>query len=479
MQTRRALGRVLLHHEQRHLGAGLGLARRGLGGDREIALGAVGSDRSVADCGFRHDKKTFEAGAIFRGGTPGRDHLGRPDDEPKERSIMIYRILSLDGGGAWALIQVKTLMALFGGNASGHDVLASFDLVAANSGGSLTLAGLAENKRLSEILDMFRDETKRRSIFSPTRSLWQPLYKLIGLGPKYSAAAKLPAIRKLLPVTGDQALPRVAQAIPGASGQPVHLLIVGFDYDTKRAVFFRSAEVKDRPVWGSGAPANCTLAEAVHVSTNAPIDYFDAPAAIPSALDRFWDGGITGCNNPAVAATIEAITQDVAAADIRLLSIGTGTVYSALLRSSAAAFHRRSVGTILRGRLAETRHRDPGRSAGCRELYRLCDHARPYLHRWIPRPRGTHEPVDRPAAHAGWLGHLCRHDARGLRVSLRSRHGCRRTAASGRNRELLRSLARRSRAQSANPHGRCDARAGDRASTVLAGEGCVGEDFGP
>ena len=85
--------------------------------------------------------------------------------------------------------------------------------------------------------------------------------------------------------------------------------------------------MKDRPVWGSGAPANCTLAEAVHVSTNAPIDYFDAPAAIPSALDRFWDGGITGCNNPAVAATTEAITQDVAAADIRLLSIGTGTVY--------------------------------------------------------------------------------------------------------------------------------------------------------
>jgi len=91
-------------------------------------------------------------------------------------------------------------------------------------------------------------------------------------------------------------------------------------------VFFRSAEVKDRSVWGSGAPANCKLAEAVHVSTNAPINYFDAPAAIQSAPDRFWDGGITGCNNPAVAATVEAITQDVAAADIRLLSIGTGTV---------------------------------------------------------------------------------------------------------------------------------------------------------
>jgi hypothetical protein len=217
-------------------------------------------------------------------------------------------------------------MALFGANASGHDVLASFDLAAANSGGSLTLAGLAENKRLSDILDLFMNEANRRSIFSPTHSPWQPLYRLIGLGPKYSTTAKLPAIRKLLPATGDQALPTVAQAIPSASGKPVHLLIVGFDYDTNRAVFFRSAQVENRPVWGGGAPASCTLAEAVHVSTNAPINYFDAPASIPSVRDRFWDGGITGCNNPAVAATVEAITQNVAPADIRLLSIGTGTV---------------------------------------------------------------------------------------------------------------------------------------------------------
>ena len=239
---------------------------------------------------------------------------------------MAYRILSLDGGGAWALIQVKALTALFGGNARGHAVLGSFDLAAANSGGSLTLAGLIEDKRLSDILEMFKDEAKRRSIFSPTRSPWRPIYNLLGIGPKYSAAAKLTAIHSLLPTTGNKVLPDVAQTILGHSGQPVHLLIVGFDYDTNRAVFFRSAEVKDRPVWGSGTPANSTLAEAVHISTNAPINYFDAPAAISSARDRFWDGGITGCNNPAVAATIEAITQNIAAADIRLLSIGTGTV---------------------------------------------------------------------------------------------------------------------------------------------------------
>ncbi|HMN13979.1 MAG TPA: hypothetical protein PKD55_16815 [Bellilinea sp.] len=39
-----------------------------------------------------------------------------------------YRILSLDGGGTWALIQVKALMKLFGEDARGRDVLRKFDL---------------------------------------------------------------------------------------------------------------------------------------------------------------------------------------------------------------------------------------------------------------------------------------------------------------------------------------------------------------
>jgi hypothetical protein len=104
---------------------------------------------------------------------------------------VVYRILSLDGGGAWALIQVKALMALFGPDTRGHDVLASFDLAAANSGGSLTLAGLLENNQLNEILDIFKDEAKRRAIFSPTRSPLRAIYKLFGLGPKVQHCGKV------------------------------------------------------------------------------------------------------------------------------------------------------------------------------------------------------------------------------------------------------------------------------------------------
>jgi uncharacterized protein len=239
---------------------------------------------------------------------------------------MPFRILSLDGGGAWSLIQVRALMTLYGEQLSGHELLKNFDLVAANSGGSLVLAGLVENLSLKEILQYFMDETKRRSIFSPTTSIGDiVLHGILGLGPKYSATAKLPAIERLLPNTGDNPLAGSMQNVVGPSGSGVHLLIVGFDYDRNRAVFFRSAPA-GRPGWGDGQPANITLAAAVHTSTNAPVNYFDAPAAIPGAADRFWDGAISGCNNPAVAAVVESAVLGHSPQDLRVLSLGTGTV---------------------------------------------------------------------------------------------------------------------------------------------------------
>jgi patatin-like phospholipase/acyl hydrolase len=72
---------------------------------------------------------------------------------------MTYRILALDGGGAWALIQVEALIALYGEATRGHDVLSRFDMAAANSGGSLVLGGLVENLTLGDIRTLFLDET--------------------------------------------------------------------------------------------------------------------------------------------------------------------------------------------------------------------------------------------------------------------------------------------------------------------------------
>lgn len=239
---------------------------------------------------------------------------------------MPFRILSLDGGGAWALIEVRTLMKLYGDNAAGHDVLRNFDLVAANSGGSLVLAGLVENLPLGEILQYFMDENKRRSIFSPTTHIGDDVLRaILHMGPKYSASAKLPAIERLLPTTGDKPLAGSMQQVLGPNGASVHLLIVGFDYDRNCATFFRSAPASG-PAWGDGQPANVTLAGAVHASTNAPVNYFDAPAVLPGAADRYWDGGITGDNNPTMVAATEAIVLGQSSQDMRILSLGTGTV---------------------------------------------------------------------------------------------------------------------------------------------------------
>lgn len=240
---------------------------------------------------------------------------------------MSYRILSLDGGGTWALIQLKALITLYDVNTPGQTVLKDFDLVAANSGGSIVLGGLVEDLTLGELLTFFENQIKRQSVFSPTQSFGdRALHDLTGLGPKYSAANKLPALENVLPARGTTPLDRVVAGIrrPG-SNDDVHLLIVGFDYDRNHATFFRSSPASG-PVWGTGETSDVTLAEAIHASTNAPVNYFDAPATFPDHPGRYWDGAISGCNNPVLAAVTEAIVKGQDPMDLAVLSIGTATV---------------------------------------------------------------------------------------------------------------------------------------------------------
>jgi hypothetical protein len=240
---------------------------------------------------------------------------------------MSYRILSLDGGGTWALIQVKALIALYDANAPGHTVLQDFDLVAANSGGSIVLGGLIENLQLGEILQLFEDEGNRRSIFSPTKKFDDKVTEaLLKVGPKYSAANKLPALEAVLPLKGSVPIAQVAAGLrrPGSDAD-LHLLILAFDYDNNRATFFRSAQAGGGS-WGTGDVADVTLAEAIHASTNAPVNYFDEPASFPGKPERYWDGAITGCNNPVQAGVTEAIVKGQSPTDIVALSMGTGSV---------------------------------------------------------------------------------------------------------------------------------------------------------
>ncbi len=236
---------------------------------------------------------------------------------------MTYKILSLDGGGAWAMLQVMALGAIYGDKTSGNEILRHFDLVAANSGGSITLGALIKGKTPSEILqEYFLNSENRRMIFHVIPFTDHPIYfflrNTIGIAPKYSAADKLAALQHLLGESGSKTMVQ----LPGYIAGP-HVMIASFDYDRRRAYVFRSNTAS--AVASGVDPVKATLAEAIHASSNAPINYFDAPAAVGGR--RFWDGGVAGLNNPALIAVLEALGNGVDAKDIRVLSIGTGAVF--------------------------------------------------------------------------------------------------------------------------------------------------------
>jgi patatin-like phospholipase/acyl hydrolase len=235
-----------------------------------------------------------------------------------------YRILSLDGGGPWALIQVMALQELYGKGAHGHDILRDFDLVAANSGGSFTLGGLIENFTLSDLLsNYFLNEARRKAVFSRLglgEKIKNAVFELFGIAPKYSTAEKLAAIETNLPNFGSAMLPDIPPRIAASSSRLTHFC--GFDYDRRRAVFFRS-DTGSRAA--SSAPTlDVSLAEALNASSTAPVRYFDAPANVSTA--RFWDGAIAGYNNPVLGGVVEALSKQVPRDDIQVLSIGTGSV---------------------------------------------------------------------------------------------------------------------------------------------------------
>jgi predicted acylesterase/phospholipase RssA len=237
-----------------------------------------------------------------------------------------FRILSLDGGGSWALLQVMALQALYSENARGHDILRDFDLVAANSGGSITLGGLIENFTLRDLLtNFFLDQQKRNQIFTPIplrETLEDAVYLAIGAAPRYQTAAKLTALQDSLTTFGACPMSEVPPRIAQSAGRSPNFVIAAFDYDWKRAVYFRS-NLKSAAA-SAASPPDPSLAEAIHASSTAPVRFFDSAAQFGGR--RYWDGGVAGLNNPVLAAVIEALAAGAAPGDIAALSIGTGSV---------------------------------------------------------------------------------------------------------------------------------------------------------
>ncbi|MEM8900012.1 MAG: patatin-like phospholipase family protein, partial [Bacteroidota bacterium] len=235
---------------------------------------------------------------------------------------LMYKILSLDGGGSWSILQLLTLKEKYG-NISGHEILKDFDLVLANSGGSIVLAALVENYSLQKAIDIFLLEKNRSMIFSKNRyaEKFIPVSFFSGkFGPKYSTKRKKEAFDTLFNTVSKIPMER----LPDHVGKPsLKISIATFDALNNRARFFKS--------YGSEKDTfdSISITQAIHGSSNAPIQYFDFPAKMKAKNSNIWyylwDGALGGFNNPTVAALIEAIKADVSLDSIKLISIGTGT----------------------------------------------------------------------------------------------------------------------------------------------------------
>lgn len=238
----------------------------------------------------------------------------------------MFNILSLDGGGSWAILQLLTLKDRYG-SVTGHEILKKFDLVIANSGGSIILAALAENWSLDDALLLFMDKKNRESIFSLNsfKDRFFPVDYLrflgVGIGPKYSSTRKMETFRKLFKEVDKRQL----SELPGFIGKDsLKLVICTYDALNNRAKFFRSYP-SESPDFDS-----VKLTQAIHGSSNAPVQYFDFPARFKAKNTEIyyelWDGALGGFNNPILAGIIEAFKEKVKFEDIKVISLGTGNI---------------------------------------------------------------------------------------------------------------------------------------------------------
>jgi len=240
-----------------------------------------------------------------------------------------YRILSLDGGGFRALIQIMTLADLYSsaGAVTGHSVLSDFDLVVAGSGSSIILGCLLKDLPLSDIQGCFEDPVMRRAIFA--RSPW---WRRFGghVWPRSSRAlserCSLAALRLLLnSEIGIAGLGDVrVEAVRSRTKVSTNFMIAAFDRDGQRQIFFRS-DRKSRAV-SFDMPTMATLAEAIDASCLRTSAIRQTNIAAWSGRKRCWGHAIGGYGNPVLAGISEVLASGVSPGDIEVLSIGTGRV---------------------------------------------------------------------------------------------------------------------------------------------------------
>ncbi|HEU0011272.1 MAG TPA: patatin-like phospholipase family protein [Verrucomicrobiae bacterium] len=220
----------------------------------------------------------------------------------------MYRILSFDGGGIRGLVTLAMLKKI---QDAAPRLISQADLVAGTSTGGIIALGLAAGKTVDELISLYLDNGDK--IFDDS---W--LDNIIDLGGISGADYDQVNLKKILENSfGSLKLEGLAKKV----------LIPSFDLDndhedpkkrTWKPIFFHNFP-------GDDSDGDETLVD-VALCTSA------APTYFPSH-NGYVDGGVVA-NNPSMAALTQ--TQDPRAelnprpalGDIRMLSLGTGTILS-------------------------------------------------------------------------------------------------------------------------------------------------------
>lgn len=228
---------------------------------------------------------------------------------------MVYRILSLDGGGIRGIITAK-LLSLIEREIhilTGQTLQEYFHLVAGTSTGSILAAGIALGKTGEQLMHLYRDRGReifpywgKQGYFAPQR-----LSLLVKNGvsaPKFSHRG----LKKVL----QEELGNLTLAEIHNDDRSPHLLIPTYDTRDRQPIFFKTWKTHKGyarvPIW-----------EACVCSASAPTFFPAYPLKYGGQTYSAIDGGV-GVNNPAACAVAEAIVLGQPVEEIRVLSIGTG-----------------------------------------------------------------------------------------------------------------------------------------------------------
>ena len=217
------------------------------------------------------------------------------------------KVLAIDGGGIRGIIPAMILAELE--RRAQQPICALFDLLAGTSTGGILALGLtvpgAPGKpryRAADLVGLYEQEGT--TIFA--RSVWHRVRSAGGVAEeKYPSAGIETTLARYF---GEA---RMADAL-------ADVLVTSYDLERRRPYFFKSFRAKTEPA------RNFFMRQAGRATAAAPT-YFEPGLIALSEVDRLVlvDGGVFA-NNPAMCAWAEARKLYPDAADILVLSLGTG-----------------------------------------------------------------------------------------------------------------------------------------------------------